>query len=83
MSKIQLTLTPQETGVLGLRADQLGYNITKYVRLLIGREALSLIEDEPTIFLSQRAVEKIDKARQDHMNGKTIELKNVDDLDSL
>jgi len=81
MSKVQLTFTSEETNILASKAAQLGYSVTKYVKLLVGREVLHELEKYPTYQLSKKATIKIDKAHKDHLKGKTIPLKSTSDLD--
>ena len=83
MYKVQLTLTPEENQLLSIRAQQLGYNVTKYIKLLISKEAQSLVEDYPAIKLSKKAIKTIDKAMKEHVSGKSVLLENIDDLDML
>ena len=83
MYKVQLTLTPEETTVLQSKAQQLGYSVAKFIKLLIGREVLETIEQHPVIKLSDHAIDKIEKAHQEHAAGKTITLKTINDLDVL
>jgi hypothetical protein len=83
MQKVQLTLTPEEENILMLKASSLGYSTTKYIKFLIAKEAYSIIEQIPQFTLSKKTEQNIEKATKDHQEGKTIELKAVDDLDSL
>ena len=83
MYKVQLTLTPEETHLLQMRANHLGYSVTRYIKLLIGKEALEVADDYPTIALSDKAIKTIEQAHKDHKAGKSIRLESVDDLDQL
>ncbi len=83
MYKIQLTFTPEETNILSAKAAQLGYGVTKYVKLLIGREVLQEVEKYPTFRMSQNAIRKVEKAHKDYLEGKAFHLKKVSDLDKL
>ena len=83
MYKVQLTFTPEEANILSSKAAQIGYNVTKYVKLLIGREVLDEVEKYPTFKLSKKAIRKIEKAHKDHLEGKTILLKSMSELDKL
>ena len=83
MYKIQISFTPEEANILSDKASQLGYSITKYVKLLVGKEVLQEVEKYPTFKLSKKAVRKIEKAHQDYLNGKTILLHKISDLDKL
>lgn len=83
MYKVQLTLTPQEAIMLGTKADKLGYSVTKLIKLIIGKEALSVVEQYPTFNLGAKALEKIENAHNEHKEGETLRLKDVNDLDRL
>jgi len=83
MHKVQLTLTPEETQALQARASRLGYGITKYIKFLISKEAAAEVGDYPVIQLSKKAIKTIEKAHKEHMEGKTMLLEDVDDLDKL
>ncbi len=83
MSKIQITLTPEEDQVLQIKASRLGYGVTKYLKFLISKEAAEVLGDYPVIELSKKAIKTIEKAHQEHLNGKTRLLEDVDDLDNL
>ena len=43
--KIQITLSDEEMFNLSRKAAFLGYNVTKFVKLLASREALRILED--------------------------------------
>ena len=83
MYKVQITFTPEEAEILSSKASRLGYNLTKYIKLLASREVLSQLERYPSFQLSKKATRKIEKAYEDHSKGKTTLLKNVADLDRL
>jgi len=83
MHKVQITLTPEEAHLLSIKARNLGYNITKYIKLLISKEVLNLVEHYPTFQLSQAAIKKIEKAQSEFKAGKTIKINETDDLDNL
>ena len=83
MNKIQLTITPQELEILRFKASSLGYNVTKYIKFLISRETFSFIERVPEYPLPKRIAKLAQTALDEHRAGKSIELKNVDDLDNL
>lgn len=83
MNKVQLTLTKEENDLLSLRAAALGYDVTKYIKFLISREASAVAADIPTFQMSKKAERTLKKALEDHKTGKSVELKNLDDLDNL
>lgn len=82
MTKVQLTLTSQEADILTVRASQLGYNLTRYVKYLITKEAVQSIraDDMPTFPMSSR-LEKIGlQALEDHKAGKTVTFDSIEEL---
>ncbi len=81
MYKVQLTFTHEEETLLSQKAQQLGYNVTKYIKLLIGKEVLSLSEKYPTFQLSPSAIKKINIAQEEYKMGKSIKLNGIDELD--
>lgn len=86
MTKIQLTLTDQEADILGAKAAQLGYNITRFIKYLITKEAVGTLDPEdnlPTFKMSKRLEEIGLKALADHRAGKTHVVKNIEDLGNL
>ncbi|MBL7159680.1 hypothetical protein ISS85_04340 [Candidatus Microgenomates bacterium] len=83
MNKIQLTITDQERDLISFKAASLGFNVTKFIKFLISREAFSVAEEIPTFQLSKKAEKKIAKAHKEHLEGKSIELKSIDDLDKF
>ena len=85
MTKVQLTLTTQEADILSAKASHLGYNLTRYVKFLISKEAAKTIQTDtlPTFPMSSK-LEKIGlQALKDHKEGKTHLLENVEDLANL
>lgn len=72
MYKVQLSLTPQEATILGSQANRIGYNVTKFIKLLIGKQVLSLVDSYPTVALSQKAIQTVEKAHEEHKAGKDV-----------
>lgn len=83
MYKVQLTFTPQEAKVLTMKADMLGYNMTKFIKLLISKEALSMVEEYPVIKLSKKAIRISEAAHAEYLSGKARKLKSLDELENL
>lgn len=83
MHKVQLTLTREEMDALMIKASRLGYDVTKYIKFLISKEAFSIVGDVPVFLLSAKAERRAEKAIKEYKEGKAVELKNIDDLDSL
>jgi uncharacterized protein (DUF1778 family) len=82
MTKIQLSLTTEEADILSVRAAQLGYNITRFIKYLISNEAAKTIENDnfPTFPMSKRLEQIGLQALKDHKAGKTHEFKSIDEL---
>ncbi len=81
MYKVQLTFTPQEANILAAKANQLGYSMTKYIKLLLGREVLEEVENFPAFHLSKKVEEKANLAMQEYKAGKAIEISSFKDLE--
>jgi len=81
--KIQITLTPQETAALMLKARALGYNVVKFVKFLVSREAYGIVERIPQEEMSARLEEKVVSAISDYQKGKTLALKSAAEIDKL
>lgn len=81
MYKVQLTFTPQEVNILASKASQLGYSVTKYIKLLISRETLSLIEKYPVLPMSKKTERKVMQAIKEHKEGKTLRISSFQELD--
>lgn len=73
--KIQITLTPQEIAALSLKSKALGYNVTKYVKFLITKEAHATLEHIPV-------AEVMRIYEEEKKQGKLKKLDNVDNLDA-
>lgn len=71
MYKVQLTLTPQEAMILDSHAGRIGYSVTKFIKLLIGKQVLSLVDEYPTFSLSKKAIQTVEKAHEEHAAGLT------------
>jgi len=85
MRKVQLTLTTQEAEIIAIKASQLGYNVTKYIKALLGKEILDTLKElsYPVFKLSEKAEKKVAKAQEEYLQGKAVELKSIDDLDKF
>lgn len=81
--KIQITLTPQEVAALSIKSKALGYNVTKYVKFIVSKEAVESVEEYPTYKMSKRLERLSQKALKEYREGKTITLKSVEDLKNL
>ena len=81
--KVQITLTPQEVSALSFNGKTLGYNVTKYIKYIITKEAFDTIEDFPEIAMGPILEEKTIKAVEEHNKGNSKKMNSLDDLDSL
>ncbi len=71
--KLQITLTKQEEELLSSKAGILGYDVTKYVKYLLAREAISAIP--PIIRMNDTQVEKIERAFLEDDENKSLDWK--------
>lgn len=78
--KIQITLTPEEVVALSQRGKSLGYNVTKYIKFIVSREAYEAIESHPTIKMGALLEKKTLKALKEHKKGQSYKLLSIDDL---
>jgi len=81
--KVQITLTPEEVSVLSFKGKTLGYNVTRYIKYIITKEAFDAIEDFPEITMGPILEEKTLKAVEEHNKGNSKKINSVNDLDSL
>jgi len=79
--KIQITLTPEEVSALSLKSRSLGYNVTKYVKFIVMKEASSVVENYPVFPMSQALEKRTMDALKLHEKGKSRHLKTLNDLD--
>jgi len=78
--KIQITLTPEEVAALAMRGKTLGYNVTKYVKFIVSREAFEAVQSFPIFKMGEVLEKKTLKALKDHKRGRTKKLLSVDEL---
>lgn len=81
--KVQITLTPQEVSALSFKGKTLGYNVTKYIKYIITKEAFDAIEDFPEIAMGPILEKKTIKAINEHNKGNSKKINSLDDLDNL
>lgn len=82
MYKVQLTFTPQEANILSQKASEFGYSVTKYIKLLLGREVLDLSEKYPVIKMSKNAEKRAMQALNEYKSGKATEITSFSELDA-
>lgn len=81
MYKVQLTFTEQEADILSQKASEFGYSVTKYIKLLLGREVLEISEKYPIIKMSKKAEKRAIQALNEYKHGETTEISSFSDLD--
>ena len=81
--KVQITLTPEEAAALSFKGKTLGYNVTKYIKFIITKEAFETVEAYPEYKMGPGLEEKTKAALKEFKNGKTRKLESIDELDSL
>ena len=69
MTKLQLTLTDEEVRLLTRKAAFLGYDVTKYVKFVLAREAEDVLKNTQVFKASQIMEKLIDEAISDEENG--------------
>lgn len=69
LMKLQITLTKQEEELLSSRAEILGYDVTKYVKFILAKEALTAIP--PIVRMNDSQIEKVEKALQEDARDET------------
>jgi len=79
--KIQITLTPEEVSALSYKSRSLGYNVTKYVKFIVMKEASSVVDNYPVIPMGQALEKRTIEALKLHEKGRSKKLKSLDDLD--
>lgn len=75
MTKLQITLTDKETQLLSMRAAVLGYNVTKYAKFVLAKDAVEQIPSIPTFIATPKMNVLLKKALKDDSNGKSVEWK--------
>ena len=71
MTKLQISLTDQEASLLSQRAASLGYDVTKYAKFILAREAEDALRDIPNFKASPNMEELVAQAVEDDKNGKS------------
>lgn len=75
MTKLQITLTDEETQLLSVRAAVLGYDVTKYAKFVLAQEAVQQITAMPTFQATPQMESVAKKALEDERAGKVTEWK--------
>ena len=75
MTKLQITLTDQEADLLTVKAAALGYDVTKYAKFILAREAEEALKSVPSYGASKDMERVIDEAIKEDKQGKSQEWK--------
>lgn len=71
MTKLQITLTDREAELLSQRASDLGYDVTKYAKFILAREAESALRNIPVFKASPPMDKLIVEAVKEDEQGQT------------
>ena len=71
MTKLQITLTDQETQLLSMRAAVLGYDVTKYAKFVLAQDAAEQLTSVPTFKATPIMEKMIKKGLEEYRQGKT------------
>jgi hypothetical protein len=80
MNKIQITLTPQETTLLSLQGQSLGYDVTKFVKFLISREVYNFAAKIPTYKMSAALEKNVEDALREYKSGEFPSYNSVEEM---
>lgn len=69
MTKLQISLTDEETILLAEKAALLGYDVTKYAKFVLAKEAVENTERIPTYKANARMEEAIREGREQYKKG--------------
>lgn len=75
MTKLQISLTDQETELLAARAAYMGYDVTKYAKFVLASEAREAIASVPVYKVTPKMQKIIDDAYTEDEAGLTKEWK--------
>jgi len=70
MIKLQISLTDEENQLLAMRAASLGYDVTKYAKFLLAREAVNRLSETPVFTASPDMTQAVKEARSEYKTGK-------------
>ena len=81
MTKVQLSLTNEETAILSGYGEQFGYNLSKIVRYIISKAAERALQEKivPVYQMSEKTEEKGLLALKEHAEGKTVAIDNINE----
>lgn len=70
MTKLQITLTDQEATLLANKAAVLGYDVTKYAKFVLAREAEASVRNIPSLKANPAMETLIEEAIEEEKQGK-------------
>jgi hypothetical protein len=70
MIKLQISLTDEENQLLVMRAACLGYDVTKYAKFLLAREALDHLKEVQIFTANPNMEQAVKEARNEFKTGK-------------
>lgn len=76
-TKLQITITPEEEALLRRKAARLGYDVTKFVKFLLSREAYEQTQ------LSDWAKTRVKAAMKDYTKKNFKTLTSNNDIDEF
>ncbi len=71
MTKLQITLTDEETQLLAMRGGSMGYDVTKYAKYVLAREAIDGVYGVPTFRANTKMEKVIKEGLEEYRQGKT------------
>ena len=80
MTKLQITLTDQEVSLLNLQAMSLGYSLTRFVKFLLGKEALETNKQIPVFKMSAKLAKNTKEAIEAYNQGKAYSVDSLQEL---
>lgn len=80
MTKLQITLTDQEAANLNLSAMSLGYSLTRFVKFLLGKEALETNKQVPVFKMSAKLEKSTKEAVEAYQRGKVYSVDSLQEL---
>lgn len=82
MTKVQITLTDEEADLLSAQAALLGYNLTKFLKFIIGKKAEKIIESKkvPVFAMSKKAEKTAFEALEEYKKGKIKPVEHLEEL---
>jgi len=83
MTKLQITLTDQEADILKIKAASFGYNLTRFVKFILGQKVLEYDASIPTYRMSAKTEKRVEEALADYEAGRTISVNSIEELDKI